>query len=114
MYLAFAKLYQAQEKRYQAIEVLDSALVLFQASNSLPQIRDAYFLQSKILEEGGDFAGALQSFQHFNALKDTLINEESTRKLVELQTKYQINQKEQQIEGLKERQVQERNIRIYC
>ncbi len=74
-----------------------------------PLLRDLYFLLAKIYYEEKNFLKAYESHQLYASIKDSVLNEETSRQLNELQTKYDTEKKDQQINLLAaENEVQEK------
>src|SRR5690606_1525244 len=65
--------------------------------NLLRERIDILMIKSSIQEQLKDYDGAILSIRASTALKDSLINEETSRQVSELQTKYETEKKEQQI-----------------
>ncbi len=64
-------------------------------------LRVAYQQLAKIYQNQGEFEKALLAYQKFKSLSDSLLNESSTNKMAFFQTRFESEQKEQQIEVLK-------------
>ena len=112
IYLDLAKLYNTQDSTIKALWALDSARHFFLASNTMSGLKESYKMWATILESKGAYSEALAAYQSYVQLKDTLTTEESTRKLAELRTQYDIEQKEQQITLLEEKRKGDRRLSI--
>jgi signal transduction histidine kinase len=82
--------------------------------------RDAHLTLSRIEQKRGNAARALEHFKEHVAVKDSIFNEERSRQIAEMQTKYETEKKEREIEILrKEGAIQalelnkQRNIRNF-
>jgi tetratricopeptide (TPR) repeat protein len=74
-----------------------------------PLLRDLYFFLAKIHSEEKDFSKAYEYHQLYASMKDSVLNEETSRQLNELQTRYETEKKDQQINLLAaEKEVQEK------
>ena len=74
-----------------------------------PLLRDINFLLAKVYFEEKDFQKAYKSHQLYALFKDSVLNEETSRQLNELQTKYETEKKDKQITLLAaEKEVQEK------
>lgn len=62
-----------------------------------PTLRDVYVTFAKIYDEEQNFKKAFEYHQLFAAMKDSLLNEEISRQLSDLQTKYETEKKEKEI-----------------
>ncbi|NQZ07897.1 MAG: response regulator [Algicola sp.] len=64
-------------------------------------LRVAYQQLAGIYQNQGKFEGALLAYQKFKSLSDSVLDESSTNKMAFFQTRFESEQKEQQIEVLK-------------
>jgi tetratricopeptide (TPR) repeat protein len=92
----------------QAARYLFRALSLSKEFHSKPTLREAY-LQFSVLYAGqGNFQKAYEYHRLFAAMQDSVLNEETSRRLSELQTKYEAGEKDKKIAILaKEKLVQQ-------
>lgn len=65
------------------------------------EFRDVHREFSEIYAAEGDFTNALKHYKMHKALSDDIIEESNSRKIAELQTRYEINKRESQIVLLK-------------
>ncbi|RDC65558.1 tetratricopeptide repeat-containing sensor histidine kinase [Adhaeribacter pallidiroseus] len=101
--------YLALKKYPQAQAALLRALALAQEYHSKPTQRDVYEKLSVLSAAQQDFKKAYHYHQLFALTQDSILNEESARRLSELQTKYETGEKDKQIALLaKEKQVQQK------
>ncbi|MCC7150036.1 MAG: tetratricopeptide repeat protein [Saprospiraceae bacterium] len=63
-------------------------------------IKESYVSLSKLYETMGDYKGAYRMHLKYMALKDSLLNEENSRQMTEIKTKYESERKEKEIELL--------------
>lgn len=85
------------------------ALSFSKEFHAKPGIRDAYEKLSALYSIMGNFQKAYEYHKSFSLMKDSVLNEETTRRLDELQTKYETGEKDKQITLLaKEKEVQEK------
>lgn len=83
-----------------ALKTLD-ALVGFVADKKNPKAeQDAYEQFAQIYESQGKYQAALEAHQKFKTITDELFNDRSTTKIALAQTRYDMDQKEQQIKLL--------------
>ncbi|PSR53803.1 hypothetical protein AHMF7605_09850 [Adhaeribacter arboris] len=93
----------------QATHYLQRALQLGNEFGAKPILRDAYLKLSGLYSGQQNFEKALAYHQLYAALKDSVLNEETTKQLSELQTKYETEEKDKQIAILaKEKLVQQK------
>lgn len=92
-----------------AEEYLFKGLDLSKEINSKPMIFKAYENLSELYAEAGDFRKAYQYSKLSQVINDSILNEENTNQLNNLQIRYETEKKDQKIELLaKEKEVQEK------
>ncbi|MDP2301730.1 MAG: tetratricopeptide repeat protein [Ignavibacteria bacterium] len=75
-------------------------------------IKNSYDFLMELSEARGDYKSALKYQRLFNSLKDSVFNEENSKIIADLQTKYETEKKEQQIEILQKEKVIDRSLFI--
>jgi signal transduction histidine kinase len=70
-------------------------------TNSLPLLISSYSSLSQLYEKKGEYEKAFQSLKNQYSIKDSLYKKETTEKLAELESKYQLDQKEKENNLLK-------------
>ncbi|MEZ5195628.1 MAG: tetratricopeptide repeat protein [Bacteroidales bacterium] len=75
-------------------------------------IKDALLALSEFYSSSGDFRNAYSCFQEYTSIKDTIFNRDSRHEITEMQTLYELDKKEAEIEIQNLRIEQQRN-RIY-
>lgn len=104
----------------EAIQYFQKSLDLSTSINSKPIMKEAYGNLAAIYEKLGDYKNALNSQIKLNAIKDSLINEEKTKAITEMEAKYQSAEKERMLlieknksaELEKENAIKEKNVAI--
>ena len=87
-----------QVKDYeQAIPYFKSTIALAKEIGFVDLIRFSYDMLQKSQQELGDFEGAYESLVLSEAFSDSIFNLERTKTLLEMETKYETEKKEQQI-----------------
>ena len=81
---------------------VNRALDIATKINAKQQILEAHKELSDIYRAEGNFAKALEEFQAYDVVKDTLFKEEKTKQIAELQTKYETEKKESEIKILRQ------------
>lgn len=81
---------------------VNRALEIATKINAKQQILEAHKELSDIYRAEGNFSKALEEFQAYDVVKDTLFKEEKTRQIAELQTKYETEKKESEIKILRQ------------
>ena len=100
---------------------LDEALSLAKKGKDLAKTikskrlqSDAYKLLAEIYEEQNDFKQAYQNFQTHILLKDSLLNEDNQKKIIQLKTQYEYEKREKELKlarAEKELELEKRNQR---
>lgn len=106
--LTYLKLNQLRDARYHLLESLNiSAAENFNEliSENNKSLSELYALQ-------GQYETALTHYQRFKASADSVFNEERSRQIVEMQTKYDSERQKQQI-GLLERDREIQDLRLH-
>jgi tetratricopeptide (TPR) repeat protein len=86
------------KKEYRKASVfLDEANQLAYAINSKVFLKEGFNLLSKIKEATGNYQEALKLVNLSHQYSDSIFNEENQRHLIDIQTRYETEQKEQQI-----------------
>lgn len=89
-----ASLYCSEGNYLQAEVFIDKALLLANELNDLEGLKEIYQIQTEIYGNTNRPAKALDSYKAYNAAKDSLINEENTRQILQTQMQYQFEKKE--------------------
>jgi len=110
-YLSTARVYNELGEYGNAIEFCQKSLRLAQKHNIRKEIMDATELLSNIYAAKSDFPEAYNYLARARVLKDSIFTEESSKQLNELQTKYETERKNKEIEYLKEVQESQSNLR---
>ncbi len=85
---------------------LEESIKLSRSLNILDILQKSFLLLSKIDSVQGNNKKSLVNFKTYTQYKDTIYNQESSRQIAEMQTKYETAKKEQEISKLQ----QEKNI----
>lgn len=93
-YLNLAATLGNQERFTESFEYYAKAQQLGIKLNSLDNLQTIYNNLSGLYAQKGDHKKALEYFEKYAALKDSLMNEEKLRYISELETKYEVQQKE--------------------
>ncbi|MEL7006500.1 MAG: histidine kinase, partial [Bacteroidota bacterium] len=101
-YSAMVELYRKMGDLDKAIQLAPPTLEAVRASQSKGALRDLYRTLSNLYAEKGDYERAYYYTKEHLFLNDTILNEESSRQLIEMETKYETEEKEQQIANLEQ------------
>ena len=82
----------------QAEDYLQKALALAEAEKMSSLIAECYYFYYKIYEQRGDYQNALTNYIRYNTLNDSLFNEQARQQLSNLQTRYETEKKEKEIQ----------------
>ncbi|MDQ3047682.1 MAG: tetratricopeptide repeat protein [Bacteroidota bacterium] len=97
-----ALIYKSQKDYQNAVSYIDSAMFLAKEQGALESIKEHYATLSEIYYEKNDFKKSLHYYTLLFALKDTLLNKDRNKQIVEMSTKYQTEKKEKENEILKQ------------
>ncbi len=94
-----------------ALEYSENALKIAKEINSKEEIKNALFSLSKVHSKMKNFEKALEYTNEYINVKDSLLNESNSKQLNELQTQYDTDKKQKEIELLtKEQEVKDAHI----
>lgn len=110
-HMQLARVYSELGKLQMALAHIDTADMITKQENLLRERIEVLKIKSSIQEKSGDYGAAILSIRASAALKDTLISEETSRQVSELQTKYETEKKEQQI-ALQQSELRSKNYVI--
>jgi len=94
-----------------AVTYLDEALAVAREINVKEIIRDTHLALSELHEQAGRHQLALEHYRQFKEVNDGIFNEASSRKMAELQTRFEVEKKDQEIENLERKRKTQRVIR---
>lgn len=100
---ALAKLYKAKGDNDKAIDFALSSYDLASKYGLKQPIRDACEILSDIYSSTGNFKEALDYHLEFIAYRDSIINEETIRKVADLRTEFEVSQKQAEVDLLKKK-----------
>ncbi len=103
----------AEDKKYsQAIENFNHALFLAKKLNFKAAIRQIYGNLAETYSFAGDFKNAYEFTNLYMAVKDSMLDEKSKKQIAELETKYQTEKKEKEIQR-QNIELEKSRIRLY-
>ncbi len=111
-YNNIARALAALKRFAEAYRYSDSAITVSLAEQLNQERVNTYSIRAIIEEWGGRYATALQYQRKSAALKDSLLDSETTRQISELQTQYETEKKEQQI-ALQQSELKKKNYLIF-
>lgn len=92
--IMIGEIYNLQNKHVEAINYIKNGLTLAKEIGNLSAMTDAYKFLSEAYTKEKKYNEALVSFQNYVLFKDSIFNEENTKKMVQLQMQFDFDQKE--------------------
>jgi len=80
-----------------AVKYFDEAEIVAKAIGDKYNLRDLYLYRTIFYKERKDFYNAYENIKKYNVYKDSILNEETTRNIAEMQTKYETEKKDKAI-----------------
>ncbi len=106
-----AALYIKKQNHAKAVQYLVRGLQQSTEANSKDLIRENYELFSNLYAAQGNFEAALAYYKLATEAKDSVLNEKSQKAIVDMQTKYETEKKEQEITLLrKDNEIQQLDL----
>ncbi|HYV92666.1 MAG TPA: tetratricopeptide repeat protein [Chitinophagales bacterium] len=102
-YNSIGNIYTKQKKYDEASRYLNKALSFSNEIGSLQWIKDSYDGLAKWDSAQGNFKEALEHYKLFITYRDSLVNEENTKKIVQSQMQYEFEKKEAVMKGEQEK-----------
>ncbi|RJE72030.1 hypothetical protein BGP76_08095 [Reichenbachiella sp. MSK19-1] len=106
------RLYAERNDITSSINHTNAALQIAKALDLKEQIRDASLLLSQLYEEQQDYTQAFTYQTQYITYKDSIENTETTKKMADLRTEFEVNQKEKEIAILEKSQLMNRTYII--
>jgi len=101
------KLYSELNMQNDAKKYYQKALTLSQEIGDMEQLKQNYYSFYEYFMDNKDYKNAVEHLKFFMSIKDSLLNESTTGQLNELQTKYETDKKEKEIDILnKDKEIQ--------
>jgi DNA-binding CsgD family transcriptional regulator len=94
---SYGQLYFAQGKDDEAIESLSKSLEINEKAGNQNEIIEINNILSKIYIAKGNFDRAIKTMQFVNKLKDSILNIEKQKTIADMETKYQVKEKNKTI-----------------
>lgn len=98
---SYGQLYFAQGKDAKAIESLKLSLEINEHAGNQKEILEINRILSKIYIANGNFSKAILTMQIVNKLADSILNIEKQKAIADIETKYQVKEKNKTIEVLR-------------
>jgi len=110
--LFLGKTYTSMNNLPEAGKYLLKAGDLIKTIEEVALKKDVYKELSEFYKKANNFEKALENFQNYTAMKDTIYNRESRREITEMETKYELDKKEKEIE-IKNLKIEKQQTRFY-
>jgi len=92
-----AYIYREQADHAKAAEYANRSLLLAKEIGARNEMQEVYLNLAEIASETRDFEKAYQYHRLYSLTKDSLLNEESNKQVVEMQTKYESEKKDKEL-----------------
>ena len=102
--MRIGEIYMMQGDIAQSLKYLKDARVLTIELKDQELLMEIEELLAKSYSKSGDFKKAYESYIHFNSLKDSVINVKTAGNIAQMQTLYESNQKDKEIEVLNKKE----------
>jgi serine phosphatase RsbU (regulator of sigma subunit) len=103
--------YLEKSKLEESYNYLIQSLIIYKEIGYKNGINNAYLSLSMLYEKKGNYKQAFEYHQLYSDIKDTILNEESSKQIAEMNTKYESEKKEKDIELLtKDKSLQQAEI----
>lgn len=107
-----ANIYILKSNFSEAKKYLDMSLQVLQQTNKKEDYKDYYYSLSKYNRGVGKVDLALQNMEMYNLYKDSLINEQNKKAIADIQIKYDVSKKDQEI-IIQQATINKRNILLF-
>lgn len=97
LYNFSAALYRDLGDHDRALQYISKAITISEEELYRERLVDAYLIASTIYESINDYTNAFSSFRSYHAINDSIRNVEASERLSELQVRFEVNQKDQEI-----------------
>ncbi|MES2285262.1 MAG: tetratricopeptide repeat protein [Bacteroidota bacterium] len=89
--------YLKENKFVESYDYLNRALILFKKIGNKDGVKDAYFSLSDLFTQKGNYKKAFEFHKLYFDSKDTLFNEQSSKQIAEMNTKYDSEKKDKEL-----------------
>lgn len=97
LYHNISNLYLKNGDQKQALENATIALQYAEKTGSKPGLKNAYNSLFEIYQAQGDYKKAFDYYQLFSSIKDSLLNEESSKQISEMNVRYESEKKDKEL-----------------
>lgn len=100
---SIASIYIRKKEFKKGYEFATNSLNIAKKTSDLNNIKNAFALLSQALEGLNDTKGSLEYYKQYSSIKDSLFNSDKYRSIKEIEAKYELEKKEQQLALLTEK-----------
>jgi ATP/maltotriose-dependent transcriptional regulator MalT len=101
----YGELYLAQGDKQKAVDCFEKAIDIYKNLDSKKSLMETGILLSNVYISTESYAKAAQMMQYANTLKDSLMNVDNKKIIADMESKYQLNEKNSTIEILQLKEV---------
>jgi len=112
-YINIGLVYLKKNEPNIALEYFNKSLNIAKSYNWHYELGFAYYKIYKVLVELGDYKNALENYKLYNAYRDSVLDEKMEKAILETQTKYETDEKENENRLLKKEKALNSKVRIY-
>ncbi len=106
-----AELYAATNRRGKALVYYGKSLDISTEINARGTASETYRVMSELLSDMGRYKEALSAYRSYTEIRNEMLDEKSRNRIAELNTQFEMKQKEQEIALLKQQQKNNRFVR---
>jgi serine phosphatase RsbU (regulator of sigma subunit) len=99
-YVSLSVLYQKQKSYNKAIVTIEKAKVLSEEIGYREGARNSYLVLGELYAAIGDYRNAYEAHQYYVSYKDSILNEENSKVISQLQEQYNADKREREIQLL--------------
>ncbi|MDN5202098.1 tetratricopeptide repeat protein [Fulvivirgaceae bacterium BMA10] len=99
-----AKIHLIRDNLEYSLQFYEQAVNVAREIGARAKVKESYLGLSDVYEKKGDVTKALFYFRAYEALKDSLFNEENTRKITEIEANYKLQEREEELNSVRSRQ----------
>ena len=111
-YNQLGSIYLEKDQKEKAIKYTAIGLEMAKAEDLKEQVRDASLLLAQLHTQAQDFEKALEFQTQFIAYKDSIQDQETTQRLADLRTAFEVGQKQAEVDLLSEQKKNRQNVAL--
>lgn len=97
LYIGISSMFLIEKNSQLAKKYLDSAFTIIQVTSKKEDWKNFYLAQSNYYQNIGEYAKSLENIKHYNEYKDSILNEDNLKAIADMQAKYDVDKKDEQI-----------------